>query len=106
MAGTEGNGERHNAQKLSGARFPEKVLCQKSSIFIQEESGGDGKPQSQEKPHAQNLSCALRTSGPIFPGDEAGNGDLGPGGGQRITDSVNGKNHLIDADALGTDGAA
>ena len=52
---------------------------------------GSGKPQSQEKPHAQNLSCALRTSGPIFPGDEAGNGDLGPGGGQRITDSVNGK---------------
>jgi hypothetical protein len=41
-----------------------------------------------------------------FAGYEPGDRDFQAGGGERIANPVNGKNHLVYADPLGTDGAA
>lgn len=84
----------------------EQINRDKIRIQIKQQNSQQRKGDRQEKSQVQNGAGTSQIPSGSFAGYKTGDGDLGSGCGQRIADVVDGKNHLINADALGTDGTA
>ena len=106
MAGAEGHGDGQQAQQGGAARILEQAGRDQICARVQEQHGQKGEGQGEKKAHVQDRAGFFQVPFSGFTGYEPRDGDLGACGGERIADPVDGKDHLVDAEALGTDGAA